>query len=114
MVVVMIPESIGVSVVVPVPPMIVLKASVVSIPIAGEELLPVVVRRNPSSAYVGRASPVPSMPSIMSVVGVPIAVDPDVVGPRTSRNRVHARRRRRPDTNAKGNLRTREHGSGKN
>src|SRR5579862_8608297 len=86
--------------------MVVLYPPVLSIPVACEVLLPVMVWRNPTSALVRWPGPIALVPFVVTSHGVPIALDPDEVRPRTRRNHSHrSGRRRRTNPNADRELR---------
>jgi len=112
-VVVVIVPAIAVSVVVMIPSVVVLKAAAVAVPIAGKVAFPVVVRRYPARAGVGRTRPIAGMPFVVPSHRVPIALDPYKIRPWRSRNHGHyARRRRRSDLDPYGNLRVRRQRAG--
>jgi len=88
-----------------IPVVVVFDAAVVPFPIAFEEPLSVVMRAYPSSALVGRPSPIASMPRIAPVYRIPIAFYPDEVGAWAFWTDSHdARRRRGTDSDSDGNL----------
>lgn len=65
MIVVVVP-AIAVAVVVMIPVVIVLEPAVVAVPIPREVALPIVVRRYPARAGIGRTRPVAGMPFVVS------------------------------------------------
>jgi hypothetical protein len=88
-----------------IPVVVVFDAAVVPFPIAFEEPLSVVMRAYPSSALVGRPSPIASMPCIVPVYRIPVAFYPDEVGAWAVWADSHdARRRRGTDSDSDGNL----------
>jgi hypothetical protein len=89
---VFLPE-ISISILIPV--VVVLKAAALSLPVSCEVCAALVVRNNPTSAYVWRTSPVTFVPLVMVSHRIPIPVDPNKFGCRSDRNSVNDARRRR-------------------
>lgn len=88
-----------------IPAVVVFDAAVVAFPIACEEALSVVMRADPSSALVGRPSPIASMPSIVPVYRIPVAFYPEEVWAwAVWADSNDTRRRRGPDADSDGNL----------
>jgi hypothetical protein len=84
---------------------IVFHAAMVAIPVSGEELLSVVTRSDPVSAFIRRTRPITRVPAISAVYRVLITIDPDITGAGRGRtNRDDAWRRRGPNANADANL----------
>ena len=101
MIVVIVPAA-AITVVIPVPAMVVVEAASVTIPIAGEETVSIMMRHYPARARIGRKRPVAVMPSIAPVNRIPVAFDPNVIGsrpPRQHTNNARWRRWANPDTN---------------
>jgi hypothetical protein len=65
-----------VPVVVAVPVVIMFNTAAISFPVTHKEPFAVVVRRNPTSALVGWASPIAFMPFIVPSHGIPITLHP--------------------------------------
>jgi len=96
MIVVMVVAAVAeVSVVVVVPAVVVLYAAMLPVPVAGEVLLPIMVRSDPVSAFVRRPRPIALMPFVVRSYGVPIALNPDEIRPRTPGKHGHDSGRRR-------------------
>jgi hypothetical protein len=70
-------------------------------------LSPVVVRRDPIRARIGRTRPIPVVPNVVAVFRVLITLNPNVIGSGLGRYAVRARRWRRTNANAERDLRTR-------
>jgi hypothetical protein len=88
-----------------VPAVIVFEAAMISVPIAGEKLPPVVVRRYPVCSHIRRASPVTLMPSVMSANRIPVAFYPYEIGTRSHwYDMNYTRGWRGPDSDSNGNL----------
>jgi hypothetical protein len=84
---------------------IVFDATMVAIPVSGEELLAIVTRPDPMRAFVRRTRPVTFMPAIVPVNRVLIALYPQITSTRRRRtNRNDARRRWRSDADTDANL----------
>jgi len=91
-----------VAVTIPVPPMVVLNAAAVTIPVAVIITLSIVTRRYPVVSAVGRPAPISLMPSVMTIDGVPISIDPNIIGTRSyGPNSNHARWRWWADPDSK-------------
>jgi hypothetical protein len=103
MVVVVVP-AVAIAVFVFVPAVVVLEAAAVSVPIAREVLLAVVVWRDPVRARVRRAGPVAGVPLVVLAVRVPIALHPDEVRPRARRHLNNPGRRGRANSDPERNL----------
>ena len=100
--------AIVVPIAVMVPVMVVLDTPVRTAPVATVVATLFIVWDNPSCANIRRTSPVASVPRIMTVHRIPVAIDPHVIGPRLRRDAVRARRRRRrADVEVERNLRMR-------
>src|SRR5579863_6166772 len=81
-----------------IPAMVVRHPAAISLPVAFEEPLAIVMGCNPSCAGVGRPRPISRMPSVMASHWIPVALDPDKTGTgRCRHNRDRSRRRRRTD-----------------
>ena len=88
-----------------IPAVIVFDSSPISIPVAREEFVAVVARRNPTGAFIGRARPISVMPPVMPSVGKPIAADPGIPWAWLRRlDPDHTRARRRADSDSYRNL----------
>ena len=93
---IMIPVAIVIPIAVPVPVavavsipvVIVLEAAAVTVPVALEELLPIVMGRNPARPSVGRPGPVSFMPPVMAAYRIPITIHPKII--RTRRRGPHS------------------------
>ena len=85
MVVVMILVSaipVMVAITVAIPFVAMLKAAAIAFPVAVEIESALVAWTNPAGAGIRSASPITFVPAVMSVRGIPIAVNPDKVGAR--------------------------------
>jgi hypothetical protein len=92
-----------IAVVVAVRMMIVLHPASLTLPIASEIPLAIVVRRHPASSPIRRASPISFMPLVVAADWIPIAVHPDKIGTRGYwPNANHARRGWRANPDAQG------------
>ena len=67
-----------VAIVVAVPFVVVVAPAVVSVPVAVEKALAVMMRRHPTCALVGRTGPISGMPAVMAVYRMPITVNPGI------------------------------------
>jgi hypothetical protein len=84
---------------------IVFDAAMVAFPIPIEELLAIVTRPYPASAFIRGTRPVTRVPAIFAVNRVLITVHPNVTGAgRRGANRDDARRRRRSDADTDADL----------
>ena len=101
--IVVVPATV-VTIMVAIPMMVVFEAAAGAVPIADEVAATFVAGTNPTRASVGRQGPIAAVPAIMMSVGIPIAINPEVVRARTHRNYIVARGRRRPDFNADADL----------
>ena len=72
--------AVAIAVVVTVPVVIVFKAAVVAVPIAAVEAATFMARAYPARAGIRRPSPVAPVPNVMAIHGIPITVNPDVIG----------------------------------
>jgi hypothetical protein len=91
-----------------IPAMVVMDVASTAFPVPGVVLLALIVWRHPIRIRIGRVGPVTVVPSILTALRVPIAIDPHVIGPRLGRDSVCARRRRRrADVEVERNLRIR-------
>src|SRR5216684_5434214 len=98
------PVSIAVPVAIPFVAM--LKAASIAFPVSVEIETALVAWTNPAGAGIRSASPITLVPAVMSVRGIPIAVNPDKVAARRGRWRnYHARRGRRTNPDAHTDLR---------
>src|SRR5258707_1622251 len=87
-----IPAVIKVSIAIP--PMVVLNAAAVTLPVSVVVTLPIMTRGHPAIPVVGGTSPIPLMPSVTALDGIPIAIHPNIIGTRSHRpNSNYARRR---------------------
>src|ERR1700719_799212 len=83
-----------------------LKAAAIAFPVAAEIESALVAWTNPAGAGIRSASPITFVPAVMSVRGIPIAVNPHKVPARRGRWRnYHARRGRRTNPDAHTDLR---------
>ena len=96
--------TIPIAVMIAIPVMVMIEAAMRTVPVAAIEAAIFMPRTNPAGAGVRRASPVAAMPDIVSVHGIPVAVDPDVFGPGADGNDVMSRRWRRSDLNSDRDL----------
>jgi hypothetical protein len=91
-----------IAVAVPIPTMVVLHSAALALPVAIVITLSIVARRYPVRSAIGRTSPIPIMPAVVTLDRIPIAVDPNIIGTRSHwPNSNHARRRRWADPDAK-------------
>src|SRR5258708_28885441 len=85
--------AVTIAVPVAIPFVAMLKAAAIAFPVAVEIEAALVAWTNPAGAGIRSASPIAFVPAVMSVRGIPIAVNPHKVGPRRGRWRnYHARR----------------------
>jgi hypothetical protein len=88
-----------------VPPMVVLEAAPIAIPVATIKLLTLIAGHNPARAAVRGTRPIPVVPPITASVSKPVAVYPDIVRAGTRRvDANHSRRWRWPDPNSDSDL----------
>jgi hypothetical protein len=84
------------------------KSSAVAFPVALKIEATVVAWSNPACARIRGARPIAPVPTIVSSHWIPVTVDPNVLGPRTSGHYVHnPGSGRRANSNANTNLRVR-------
>jgi len=89
-----------------VPPVIVRKLAVGTIPVTRKELMSIVMRRYPMSPLIGWPGPVAAVPPIVIAHWIPVASNPKEIGSRSRRHNMNdARPRRRPDSYSDRNLR---------
>lgn len=93
-----------VAIMVVIPMMVMFEAPAVAIPVAVVIAATFMARANPTRASVGRQRPIAAVPAIMMSVGIPIAINPEVLRTRAHRYDIVARGRRRPDFNADADL----------
>lgn len=99
-----------IAIVIAVPMMIVFAAAALAIPIASEELRPIVVGGDPSGPSIWRPRPITVMPAVVSPDRIPIAVHPKIFGTGSRRkNPNHARWWRRTDCDSDGYLSENRH-----
>jgi hypothetical protein len=77
-----------------IPAMVMLDVPTGTLPSAGKISSTGVIRRDPICTLIGGTRPVPVMPCVVRSLGIPVALDPFVVGARLSRHTVPPRRRR--------------------
>ena len=88
-----------------IPFMAMLKAAAIAFPVAVEIESALVAWTNPAGAGIRSASPITFVPAVMSVRGIPIAVNPEKVGARRARwLDYHSRRGRRANPDADTDL----------
>ena len=88
-----------------VPAMIVLILAVVARPVTCVKLLALIAGGDPRGAFIGRARVIAIVPNVTIVGWIPVAVNPCISRSRVVRtNPNHARRRRRADPDAYGEL----------
>ena len=80
---IVVPAKIAIPVVVP--PMVVLAAAVVAVPVAAKKPFAIVAWRYPTCARIDRARPISVMPRVTAFHWIPIPVHPDVIRTRLSR-----------------------------
>ena len=68
-----------------IPMMVVFDPAALSFPVAVVEESTLVARRDPNCPFVWRTAPVPVVPFVALPVGIPIAFDPKIAGPRRYR-----------------------------
>ena len=86
----------------PVPVMVVLNTTMVTVPIPPEEFSFVISWRGPVGAGIGRARPISAMPPVASVHWIPVTVYPKIIWAGGSGTGVNdAGRRWRPNSHAK-------------
>jgi hypothetical protein len=96
---VVVPE---IPVVIAIPSVIVLNASVIAFPVPFEKALPVVIRPDPVSALIRWAGPISIMPAITVPPWIIVAIDPNETGSRYRRphsNHTWGRRWANPHAN---------------
>jgi len=96
--------AVVIAVVLVIPVMAVFEAAVRTVPIAGIEASAFVARADPMRTLIRRASPVAAMPEIAAVHWIPVTVNPEIARPGAHRHDIVARRRRRADLDANGDL----------
>jgi hypothetical protein len=97
--------AVEVAVMVMVPMMVVLKAAVISIPVANEVLFSIMVRSNPMSAFVWRLGPIARVPLVVVSHRIPVTVDPNKGRPGSDRRYGnYAWRWRSADSDSDGDL----------
>ena len=107
----MLTKSISVAVAVMVPAMVMLNPASLAGPISAEEAPAFIVRWSPACAWIGRQSPVAGVPAVVAANRIPVAVNPEIVGPGANwPGGENPRRRRRPYLDADGNLGTQQAG----
>lgn len=107
----MLTKAIPVAVVVVVPVMVVFNPASLAHPISAEIAPAFVVVRSPMRSRVGRQSPVAGVPAVVASNRIPVAINPEIVGPGANWPRgEHPWRRWRPDLDADGNLCTQQAG----
>src|SRR5258708_7460068 len=84
--------------------MVMLEPAPVTVPVAPVEAFAIMPRTNPACAGIGWTSPIWVVPPIASPFGVPVSVDPHVLGTRRHRHHVMPRRRWRANSDADGDL----------
>ena len=75
----------------PIPMVVVLSPTGVTVPIPGEVSASFVSRRGPAGSRVRRAGPKTGVPLVMISDGIPIPIDPDEIRPRGHRRYDNAR-----------------------
>jgi hypothetical protein len=91
-----------------VPPMVVMNVASAAFPMPSVVLVALIVWRHPIRIRIRGVGPVAVVPSLLTALREPIAIDPDVIGPGLGRDSVWARRRRRrADVEVERNLRLR-------
>lgn len=93
-----------VTIMVVIPMVVVLKAATVAVPVAVIIPAAFVPGANPARATIGRQGPIAAVPAIVMSVRIPIAINPDVVRPRTHRYDIVTRGRGRSDFDADADL----------
>lgn len=88
-----------------IPAMVMGEVAATIFPVTDEILSADVVRIDPVRAFVRRMRPVTVVPLVVRSLRIPISLDPPVVRARAGWDAIGARRRRRADLNAEGNLR---------
>jgi hypothetical protein len=98
--------AVVISVVIVVPVVVMIETAMRAIPIAGIEAATFVTRADPMRARVRRTGPVATMPDVAAIYGIPVSVNPKVAWSGACWHDVVARRGRRSDLNANGDLRS--------
>jgi hypothetical protein len=97
------PVAVPVAVMIPV--VVVLQAASIAVPVAYKILAALVTRPYPAGSSVWRTRPITVVPSVVPSDGIPIALDPHKIRPRSwGKLANHARGRWRPDADSHGNL----------
>jgi len=78
-----------------VPAMVVMNIAPLTFPMTRVVLAALIVRRHPIRIRIGRVRPVAVVPTILTVLRVPVPLDPHIVGTGLWRNAIRARGRRR-------------------
>src|SRR5215469_15568546 len=113
--VVVIVTVVKIAVMVVVPAMVVVDAAPLTRPIAGEESLAVMMRRDPMCSLIRRPRPVTLVPFIVISYRIPVAPHPDKLRRRLRWQRVnHARWWRRSDQHSNRHLRPGSPGAAQN
>src|SRR5215467_6591456 len=89
-----------VAVVVVIPVMVVFEPPMRAVPVASVETAALVAGPDPARAGVRRSGPVSPVPDVAAVDGIPVAVNPNELGPRADRNDIVPRRGRRANLNS--------------
>jgi len=88
-----------------VPPVIVLEAPTLSVPVTVVVAPAFPAGSDPRCAAIRWVSPITSMPNVATLDGIPVAVNPNIPGARSHRpHTIHSRRRRSADPNSDGYL----------
>lgn len=96
--------AVVVAIMVVIPMMVMFEAAAVAVPVAVVIAAAFMARANPARASIGRQRPIAGMPAIVMSVRVPIAINPEVIRPRTHRYDIVAWWRGSPDFNADADL----------
>jgi len=102
---VVIAPAVPVSLTIAIPAVIVLEAAVLSLPVAVVVSAVLPARSDPSCASIRWVSPITTMPNVVAIYHVPIAVHPDVAGARCNGSHtIHTRRGWSADPDSDGYL----------
>ena len=96
--------AVVIAVVVMIPVMVMAEAATRTIPVAGVEADSFMVMANPAGTGVGRASPITLVPNVVAAHGIPVTVNPGVLGSGANWNHIMPRRGRRPNLDSDRDL----------
>jgi len=104
LVAIVVAPAISVTIMVAIPAVVVIETTAAAFPVATVVAATFMARTDPAGADIGRASPVSAMPAVVMPDGIPIAVNPNIIGPRAHRYDIVAWGWRSADFNADADL----------